>query len=192
VQDGRLAHLLGAGEGPPRLAGRAHRPAGGHERRQRQRLDHNRGTADLWVTEAEIEITLETRGRAHVEEIVARQGRRGVRGMTGGPRRALAPRAVFARDGYRCVYCGLVLPPEQLSLDHVQPRLRGGDGVGGQPGHRLPPLQRPQGLRSPPGRGSPTLPEERANFLRYATAVWPRHRRAVEEAARLRSRSDPA
>ena len=28
------------------------------------------------------------------------------------------------------------------------------------------------------------LPEERANFLHYATAVWPRHLRAIHEAAR--------
>lgn len=36
------------------------------------KLDHNRATADLWVTEAEIDLGLETRGRAHVEQIVAR------------------------------------------------------------------------------------------------------------------------
>ncbi|HEU0015205.1 MAG TPA: threonine ammonia-lyase [Longimicrobium sp.] len=34
------------------------------------KLDHNRAQADLWVTEAEIELTLETRGREHVEQIV--------------------------------------------------------------------------------------------------------------------------
>jgi hypothetical protein len=28
--------------------------------------------ADLWVTDAEIDLTLETRGRQHVEEIKAR------------------------------------------------------------------------------------------------------------------------
>ena len=33
------------------------------------RLDHNRATADLWVTDAEIDLGLETRGRAHVEQI---------------------------------------------------------------------------------------------------------------------------
>lgn len=37
-----------------------------------QKLDHNRAMADLWVTEAEIDLTLETRGRAHVVEIVER------------------------------------------------------------------------------------------------------------------------
>ncbi|HEX2076307.1 MAG TPA: threonine ammonia-lyase [Longimicrobium sp.] len=37
-----------------------------------QKLDHNRGMADLWVTEAEIDLTLETRGRDHVGQIVER------------------------------------------------------------------------------------------------------------------------
>jgi threonine dehydratase len=36
------------------------------------KLDHNRANADLWVTEAEIDLGLETRGRAHVEQIAAR------------------------------------------------------------------------------------------------------------------------
>lgn len=34
------------------------------------KLDHNRATADLWVTEAEIDLGLETRGRDHVAQIV--------------------------------------------------------------------------------------------------------------------------
>jgi threonine dehydratase len=33
-------------------------------------LDHRRGTQGLWLTEAEVELTLETRGRAHVDELV--------------------------------------------------------------------------------------------------------------------------
>jgi threonine dehydratase len=36
------------------------------------KLDHNRSTAGLWVTEAEIDLGLETRGRVHVEQIKAR------------------------------------------------------------------------------------------------------------------------
>jgi 5-methylcytosine-specific restriction endonuclease McrA len=31
---------------------------------------------------------------------------------------------VFARDGWRCVYCGV--SPRELTLDHVVPRIRGG------------------------------------------------------------------
>lgn len=37
-----------------------------------QKLDHNRAMADLWVTDAEIDLTLETRGRQHVGQIVER------------------------------------------------------------------------------------------------------------------------
>jgi len=92
---------------------------------------------------------------------------------------------VFARDGFRCVYCAGVFPSEQLSLDHVQPRMRGGDNSDGN----LVTACRPCNAR----KGSLSawaflaeLPEERANFLRYATAVWPRLRRAVVEAAERR------
>ena len=34
---------------------------------------------------------------------------------------------IFERDEYRCVYCGEQFPAEELTLDHVQPRVRGGD-----------------------------------------------------------------
>lgn len=36
-------------------------------------------------------------------------------------------RNLFARDGHRCQYCGKTLPTNQLSLDHVIPRSRGGE-----------------------------------------------------------------
>jgi hypothetical protein len=89
---------------------------------------------------------------------------------------------IFARDGWRCVYCGEVYPSERLSLDHVQPRLRGGDASEGN----LVTACRPCNARKahlPAWAWLAGLPEERANFLRYAGAVWPRHRRAVIEAA---------
>ena len=35
-------------------------------------------------------------------------------------------RNLFARDGYRCQYCGESKPVSQLSVDHVMPRSRGG------------------------------------------------------------------
>lgn len=35
-------------------------------------------------------------------------------------------RNLFARDGYRCQYCGEMKPMTQLSVDHVVPRSRGG------------------------------------------------------------------
>ena len=39
--------------------------------------------------------------------------------------RKISRRALFARDGWRCVYCGTT--SGRLTLDHVVPRSRGGD-----------------------------------------------------------------
>jgi len=41
-------------------------------------------------------------------------------------KRKISRRALFARDGYKCVYCG---SNGRLTLDHVLPRSRGGDSV---------------------------------------------------------------
>jgi 5-methylcytosine-specific restriction endonuclease McrA len=41
--------------------------------------------------------------------------------------RKISRRALFARDGWRCVYCGTA--SGRLTLDHVVPRSRGGDSV---------------------------------------------------------------
>jgi 5-methylcytosine-specific restriction endonuclease McrA len=41
--------------------------------------------------------------------------------------RKISRRALFARDGWRCVYCGTAA--SRLTLDHVVPRSRGGDSV---------------------------------------------------------------
>jgi 5-methylcytosine-specific restriction endonuclease McrA len=41
--------------------------------------------------------------------------------------RKISRRAVFARDGWRCVYCGS--STGRLTLDHVIPRSRGGESV---------------------------------------------------------------
>jgi len=90
---------------------------------------------------------------------------------------------IFARDGFRCVYCGAVFPEAELSLDHVQPRMRGGDNSEGN----LVTACRADNTRkgaAPAWAFLAELPVERANFLRYATHVWARHRRAIEQAAR--------
>jgi len=42
-------------------------------------------------------------------------------------KRKISRRALFARDGWRCVYCGCT--NGRLTLDHVVPRSRGGDSV---------------------------------------------------------------
>ncbi len=44
-----------------------------------------------------------------------------------GVQRKISRRALFARDGWRCVYCGTA--SGRLTLDHVVPRSRGGDSV---------------------------------------------------------------
>src|SRR5213076_3071747 len=41
--------------------------------------------------------------------------------------RKISRRALFARDGWQCVYCGT--SSGRLTLDHVIPRSRGGDSV---------------------------------------------------------------
>ena len=92
---------------------------------------------------------------------------------------------IYGRDDYRCVYCGLQFPEDELTLDHVQPRVRGGD--------------RSEGNLVSACRGCNTLkghrrlsvflhehPSARANFLRYAVHVWPRQiRLLMDELAEL-------
>jgi len=41
--------------------------------------------------------------------------------------RKISRRALFARDGWRCVYCGTA--SSRLTLDHVVPRSRGGESI---------------------------------------------------------------
>lgn len=98
--------------------------------------------------------------------------------MDGPDRREL----IFERDGYRCVYCSHVFPVEELTLDHVQPRVKGGDH---SEGNLVACCSDCNTAKSGEAAWSflARHPELRANFLRNATAVWPRLRRAIEEAA---------
>lgn len=97
---------------------------------------------------------------------------------TGGSRRE----RIFRRDAYRCVYCGLVFVEDDLTIDHVQPRMRKGDMSDGN-------LVTACRACNAAKAGEPAWaflarrPVARDNFLRYATAVWPRLRRAIVEAA---------
>ena len=91
---------------------------------------------------------------------------------------------IFARDAFRCVYCARTLPADQLTLDHVQPRVRGGDNSPGNLVTACATCNTRKGS-APAWAFLAELPEERENFLRYAQGVWPRLRRAVEEAARM-------
>ena len=107
---------------------------------------------------------------------------------TAGRRGAGVNRAeVFARDAYRCVYCGETFPPEELTVDHVQPRVRGGDRSGGNLVTACGGCNTRKGHRSV---AAFLLAEPGAlgHFRRLARHVWPRHLRAVEE--ELTARAD--
>ena len=95
---------------------------------------------------------------------------------------------MFARDGYRCVYCGQVFPAEALTLDHVQARVRGGDRSAGN----LVTACTACNVRKAHRPLAVFLAEDavaRRNFTRYARGVvWPRHLRALAEEMRGRVR----
>src|SRR5947209_7290228 len=98
--------------------------------------------------------------------------------------------AIFERDGYRCVYCGQQFAADELTVDHVQPRVRGGDRSEGNLVTACKACNTVKGDR----RLSVFLHEDagsRDNFRRYATHVWPRLLRLVhEELAQLDGRRE--
>ena len=99
--------------------------------------------------------------------------------------------ALFARDNHRCVYCGQVFDAEELSADHVQPRMRGGDG---SPGNLVTACRACNTRKA--GRSLTQFlldePESRRNFFAQARYVWPRHLKAVaEELARRGAVASP-
>ncbi|MEO5568325.1 MAG: HNH endonuclease [Gemmatimonadaceae bacterium] len=87
---------------------------------------------------------------------------------------------VFERDDFRCVYCGKRFTAEELSVDHVEPRMRGGDQSSGN----LVTACRGCNVRKGHRRVSDFLREDtiaRGNFLQYAIHLWPRLRRTLLE-----------
>ena len=87
---------------------------------------------------------------------------------------------VFARDDYRCVYCGEGFESDALTVDHVQARVRGGDRSGGNLVTACGGCNTLKGHR----RLAEFLlaePAAHENFRRLARHVWPRHLRALEE-----------
>ncbi len=102
--------------------------------------------------------------------------------MAGSGGRGGRKERVLERDGYRCVYCGRTFPAEQLTLDHVEPQTRGGDQSEGNLVTACRPCNTRKGSR-PAWAFLADHQEERENFLRYATGVWPRLRRAIIQAA---------
>jgi 5-methylcytosine-specific restriction endonuclease McrA len=88
---------------------------------------------------------------------------------------------VFARDDHQCVYCGERFEPALLTVDHVQPRMRGGDRSGGNLVTACGACNARKGSMRLAEflRGDPVA---HANFFRLATPhVWPRILRTVEE-----------
>ena len=96
---------------------------------------------------------------------------------------------IFARDEFQCVYCGERFDPELLTVDHVQPKMRGGDRSGGN-------LVTACGACNA-RKGSLRLAEflrtdavAREHFFRRAEPhVWPRILRTVREELERRPRS---
>lgn len=89
---------------------------------------------------------------------------------------------IFRRDGYQCVYCGASGPEVQLTLDHVEPRMKGGDS---SPGNLVTCCRACNAAKAGQAAWAwlATRSDLRAHFLDHATAVWPRLRRAIEDAA---------
>ena len=87
---------------------------------------------------------------------------------------------IFERDGYRCVYCGERFAAEELTIDHVQPRVRGGDRSEGNLVTACRGCNTLKGHR----RLSAFLSENqsaRQHFFRLARHVWQRHLRSLRE-----------
>lgn len=91
-------------------------------------------------------------------------------------------RRVLALCGERCVYCGADAAQGELTVDHVEPRMRGGDRTAGNLVAACATCNTAKGSL-PAWRYLAGRDEERARFLARAPHVWPRLRRAVEEAA---------
>ena len=94
---------------------------------------------------------------------------------------------VFERDRYRCVYCGEVFPAEELTVDHVQARVRGGDRSGGNLVTACTACNTAKGHRRV-GEFLRDNAAARSSFFRHARHVWPRLLRAIDEAAGGRRR----
>jgi 5-methylcytosine-specific restriction endonuclease McrA len=80
---------------------------------------------------------------------------------------------IFERDEFRCVYCGEQFAADELTLDHVQPRVRGGDRSEGNLVTACKACNTLKGQR----RLSAFLyeqPAAREHFFRNARNVWPR------------------
>ena len=102
--------------------------------------------------------------------------------MGAGGRLSVRRERILRRDAYRCVYCGVAPVSSELTLDHVEPRVKGGDQ---SDGNLVACCKACNELKA----GKPAWvflagdAERRENFLKHATGVWPRIKRAIIEAA---------
>ena len=87
---------------------------------------------------------------------------------------------MFRRDGYRCVYCGEPFETASLTVDHVQPRVRGGDNSPGNVVTACGGCNTAKGHRKL-AEFLLAEPAARRNFLALARHVYPRHLRALAE-----------
>ena len=98
---------------------------------------------------------------------------------------------ILRRDRYRCVYCRELFPPAELTLDHVQPRMRGGDDSEGNLVTSCTSCNTLKGGKSA-WSFLARHPELRTNFLdaveqcdaTHAQPVWDRLLRAIAESVR--------
>ncbi len=87
---------------------------------------------------------------------------------------------IFRRDEYRCVYCAAPFDSSALTIDHVQPRVRGGDNSPGNVVTACGGCNTAKGHRKL-AEFLLAEPVARASFFALATFVYPRHLRAVRE-----------
>ena len=90
---------------------------------------------------------------------------------------------IFARDNYRCVFCGEVFPAEELTVDHLQARSRGGDRSGGNLVTACGACNLKKG-RMRLAQYLAANPEAYTNFRQYAIHAWKRHLTAIAEEVR--------
>ena len=90
--------------------------------------------------------------------------------------RKISRRALFARDGWRCVYCGT--SSGRLTLDHVIPRSRGGGSVWENVVTSCAPCNLRKGNRLPArgahGADPPAAAARAVLFIRLATPKIPK------------------
>jgi 5-methylcytosine-specific restriction endonuclease McrA len=90
--------------------------------------------------------------------------------------RKISRRALFARDGWKCVYCGTA--GGRLTLDHVVPRSRGGESIWENVVTSCAPCNLKKGNRLPEESGlllrHPPRPPAPALFIQLSAPKIPR------------------